>query len=957
MSGTGESAFRRVRALFEEALDLPAGERAALLEARCAGDEALRAEVDGLLAAHGRGETFLTPPSTADVATALGRGLAPVEPGSSVGGFVIRRVLGSGGMGTVYEAEQQNPRRRVALKVMRWGLASAAARERFRYEAEVLARLRHPNIAQVHAAGVERREGGVEWPWLALELVEDATPLLDCPVAHDPDHVARLRLFLAVCEAVHHGHQNGVIHRDLKSGNILVDGDGRPKVIDFGVARAVERDAAATAATQAGEVVGTLQSMSPEQLEGDPGHIDTRTDVYALGVVLYELLTGRPPLELSGLPFSAVLRRVREEAPRPPSQVAPGLPADLDWVVLKALEKERDRRYASVAELADDLRRVLHHEPVLAGPPSALYRARKFVRRHRVGVTAAALLLVTLVVGSVGTGLGLLAAIDAREDAEHQTDLAVAARRAAEQAQAATAVALAETERQRGLAEEAARTSEAVVDLMLDLFQSPDPAIDGRDVKIVDSLSRSDAFIGEALAGQPAVESRLRRTIGSLYYKLGVGEDAVAHLTQAWEQRAALSGPDDPVTLEVRGALGLALVSVGDLDGAEGHLEAVHAAARARFGEGAVETLTPLNNLAFLYQHQGRWAEAEASYRRVLDLETTLWGERDPRTLVTRQNLGALFMGAIPPRLAEADAELTPTLELMRETLHPDHPERLKTLNNMAALRLQQRRYKEAVPLLEESLERRGRLLPPEHRDILIGRGNLAALYFMRGEFDTAMELYEENLAVRREHYPRRDVETIKILGNLASTQHWAGDHAAEAAWLAEIVALDLGAEAENLGQFLPVDRNLVAQLEWGHGDHAEPLIRAMIAGQQRLAPADELPALLWNNRGRLANALELQQRFDEAEALFIALEQELASLPDGEARRPILDREYGTLLTARGRFDEAEQRLLRSWAVLGPRYGVTERGTAVGELVALFEAQGREADAAEWRARLPSTP
>ncbi|MBK8979864.1 MAG: protein kinase [Planctomycetes bacterium] len=413
-----DTSWRRIRELFEHADALPPRARSAFLDSACGDDAALHRELSELLAAADESAGALEPPPTP---------IAPcpalhAAPGTLVGGYRLGHVLAAGGMGIVYEAEQQNPRRRVALKMMTLGFDSPGAARRFRHEAEILGRLRHPHIAQVFEAGVHVDASGYERPWFAMELVEGATDIVgyatQCALAADE----RLRLFTDVCDAVHHGHQRGVVHRDLKPDNLLVDGEGRVKVIDFGVARTTHADVARrTIAERSGDIVGTLRYMSPEQLEGRSDTIDTRTDVHALGVVLYELLTGELPYDLDGKPLFEVARIVRDDAPRRPSTCGRPVVGDLELIVLTAIAKEPERRYASAAALADDVRRYLRREPVAARPPSMVYQLRMLGRRHRLLVGAVIAIAATLVAAAI---LSAGAAVRARRaEAEVRTQL------------------------------------------------------------------------------------------------------------------------------------------------------------------------------------------------------------------------------------------------------------------------------------------------------------------------------------------------------------------------------------------------------------------------------------------------------------------------------------------------------------------------------------------------------
>jgi WD40 repeat protein/predicted Ser/Thr protein kinase len=416
-----EEPIDPVQALFDRAVELPPEERAAFLDAACGGDAAVRAEVESLLAYDdGRnsdaGEERLLkspvvrgtslPPTDGEVAPAAsGAGLP-----QRIGHYRILRCIGEGGMGTVYEAEQDNPRRQVALKVIRAGAVSPGLLKRFSQEAHILGRLHHPGIAQIHEAGTA--EDGR--PFFAMEFIR-GLPLDEYTRLRGLTSPARLEVLARVCDAVQHAHDQGIIHRDLKPGNIVVDETGQPKVLDFGVARVAADVRTTTARTEAGQILGTLGYMSPEQVTGDPTTVDQRSDVFALGVILFELLAGQLPCKLDHLPLPEVARVIREQEPTRLASINPACRGDIDTIVGKALDKDKARRYASAGELAADIRRHLGNEPILARPPSALYRMRKFARRHKALVGGVLAVMAALVVGLIGT---ILFAVEAGRNAQ-----------------------------------------------------------------------------------------------------------------------------------------------------------------------------------------------------------------------------------------------------------------------------------------------------------------------------------------------------------------------------------------------------------------------------------------------------------------------------------------------------------------------------------------------------------
>ncbi len=509
---------QKARSIADAALALEGEMRDLFITSACGENAGLIAEVRALVEA-----------GPEDIASA--QTIAPVaKPPTSFGEthpskiahFTIRRVIGSGGMGTVYEGLQDNPRRKVAIKVMRSGVTSRTAQRRFAFESQVLARLHHQGIAQIYEAGTwDDGSGGV--PWFAMEYIVGSKELNDYANAKNMGTRDRLKLFSKVCDAVSHGHQKGIIHRDLKPGNILVDTNGQPKVIDFGVARATDSDMAVTTLqTDVGQLLGTVQYMSPEQCEADPDLLDTRSDVYSLGVILYELLCDALPYDLESVPVFEAARVIREQAPGRPSTIDRTLRGDVETIVMKALQKDRDHRYQSAHELQRDIQRYLDNEPIEARPPSITYQLKIFAKRNRavfVSITSIAAVLVIATIVSIG--------------------LAISAKQSEAAAEAAREEATASAQRAEALRDEALEsfnmllmTSELTEDLLA--LGAPRNA-QGRTMSVHDIALRATEEITERFSDIPHLEAPARRAIGMLLWEMGDLKNAETQLVRSIE--------------------------------------------------------------------------------------------------------------------------------------------------------------------------------------------------------------------------------------------------------------------------------------------------------------------------------------------------------------------------------------------------------------------------------------
>jgi serine/threonine protein kinase/tetratricopeptide (TPR) repeat protein len=785
------------RSIFLEAIakGSPA-ERAAYLDQACGCDQRLRAEVEALLAAHDRlGSIHPTPPGSG-VVTALDGPSVRERAGTVIGPYKLLQQLGEGGMGVVFLAEQTQPvQRTVAVKIIKPGMDSRQVIARFEAERQALALMDHPNIAKVLDAGTT--DSGL--PYFVMELVK-AVPITSYCDTHHLTLRERLDLFVPVCQAVQHAHQKGIIHRDVKPSNVLIaryDGKPVPKVIDFGVAKATgPRLTERTLFTEFGQVVGTLEYMSPEQAELNQPDIDTRSDIYSLGVLLYELLTGTTPLErkwLDEAPILDVLRSIREEEPPKPStrlstlEELPRIAAnrgleptklsnlvrgELDWIAMKCLEKDRNRRYGTANGLAQDIERYLADEPVEACPPSPGYRLRKTLRRHRGGVLTAVALLGLLVVGVVlSTWQAVLTTraealatnrLHELEGAHQETTRALGT---AKEAKAATELALRESEAAR-------HQAEAVASLLESAFHGLYPPIQqkgGPDLKsqLAARLDEAAAHLDKEYAGELLTRARLRSALGVAKLGLGEASQAVALFEQSLREREEALGTDHPDTLTTRNNLAGAYQVAGRLTEALALYELTWKVRLAQLGPDHKDTLTTQNNLALTYQAAGRIAEALSLHEETLKRREAQLGPDHPHNLSTRNNLAWAYQAA--GRLAEALRLHEETVKQFEARLGPDHSETLRSRNNLAEMYRVSGRATEAVPLHEDILKRRVATLGPDHPDSLTSSNNLALGYYALGRTAEALTLLAKNLKLREARLGPDHPDTLMSRNNLGA--------------------------------------------------------------------------------------------------------------------------------------------------------------------------------------------
>ena len=701
--------------------------------------------------------------------------MTSARPDLEIAGFSILRKIDEGGMGEVFEATQAEPARRVAIKLIKRGMDSKQVVARFESERHTLALMNHPHIAHVYAAGstITGR------PYFVMEYVEGVPITAHC----DRERLGideRIALFLQVCEGVHHAHQKGIIHRDIKASNVLVqveDGRASPKIIDFGLARALSRKSEEVGLTQAGALIGTPAYMSPEQFGLEGTSIDTRTDVYALGVLLFELVVGSRPFDARVLieaGFFAFRRQILEvDAPRPSTrateesaalrrtsalQLGRWLRGDLDWIVGHALEKLPDRRYPSVSEFAADLQRYLDDEPVLASPPGRVYRIRKFVRRHRVGVASALALLVALALGIVGTSLALVRAVSAE------------------------GLASREAERARQESHVARQTA----DFLTGLFAVVDPGeARGNTVTARQILDRGALRIDAELRGEPEVRASLMGTMGVVYSRLGLYQAALPLLRESLTERRRVLGDEDERVAESRNNLGETLRLAAEYDEAERELRAALDVRRRLLGRHPA-VAESLHDLGTVLADRGRLEEAEACLREALEIRRELLG-RHPDVA---ESLNELAFAIYDRRVTEGVEELLrEALELNTELLGT-HPATAASLNNLGTFLYEQGRRDEAIPLMRQSLDMKRALFGGAHPDLATTLNNLAFVLHDSGDLEGAEELYRSAVEQQRALLGDAHPSLGQALNNLAFVLRDRGDYEGARASFFEAVAV-----------------------------------------------------------------------------------------------------------------------------------------------------------------------
>jgi len=812
----------------------------------------------------------------------------PAAAGTIIGPYQLLERIGEGGMGEVWLADQREPvRRRVAIKLIKLGMDTREVVARFESERQALALMSHPAIARVFDAG-STPEGR---PYFVMEYVAGSSITLYCD-RHKLNIGQRLMLFIAVCEAVQHAHQKAIIHRDLKPSNILVtevDGKAVPRIIDFGVAKAMsQRLHATTIHTQVGTPIGTLGYISPEQADSGGEDLDTRSDVYSLGVVLYKLLTGALPFDFDKLAYDEVLRCLREkDAPSPSVRLRTRgedaalaarnrgvdlptllrlLQGDPDAIVLKALERERSRRYASPLDLASDIGRYLRNEPVLAHAPSALYRARKYIRRHGLSVAMVSLLVVL-----------------------------------------AVAFAVAQTIELRHIRRERDR-GDRITEFLTNMFKVPAPSeARGNTVTAREILDRSSDQIERGLDKDLEVRSQLMLVMAKTYENLGLYSRAHSLMEQVVEDRRRTLGANHPKTLEATAQMGWILFREGRDVEAERIIRATIDAQNRVLGPNHPDTLESKDHLARILLRQAHFADAETLERELIAASSRNRGPEDPQTLRFMDGLAVAL--ARESRFSEAEAEYRQLLDRQRRSLGADHPDTLETMHNLATMYLDKGDDDKAETLYRDTLQIDQRVLGPEHPDTANAMTRLAnTIRFDSRRYAEAEDLYRKSLAIELRVVGPDHPYTTRAQEGLANVLMAENRYAEAETLLKQILSTRQRILGSDHTDTLVTQYNLatVYRHEKRYSD-AEKLIRETLETQARVLDSSDPDTFA--SRALLASLLLDQRRPAEAEGpAKQAFDDQLRTW--GPHHRDTQERlgKLGTILVENGRYEEARK-------------------------------------------------
>ena len=848
------------------------------------------------------------------------------EHPTHIGAYRILDVLGEGGMAVVYLAEQREPvKRRVALKIVKLGMDSKQVVARFESERQALAVLDHPNIAKVFDGGIT--DSGR--PYFVMELVH-GIPITDYCDDHRLSTNERVELFAAACSAVQHAHHKGLIHRDLKPSNLLVgvvDGKPQVKIIDFGIAKATGTSFTdKTLFTKIGQLIGTPQYMSPEQADITGLDVDTRTDIYSLGVVLYELLVGVVPVDLTAVGEQAIRVAVRErDAPRPstritelgdtkdeiakarstdPEKLQRQIRGDLDWVVMRAIAKDRTRRYETANALAMECRRFLKHEPVLARPPSAGYLLHRFIRRNRAMVVAGSIALLAVLAGAVAATVGFVQATRAEQAALRE-----------------------------------AETARQVSDFLIELFEVSDPSeARGNSILAREILDRGADRVQTELSSEPEVQAALMNTMGNVYANLGLYDSAQPLLDAALPKSEAAYGRRSTKVARILFGLGELARLRGDFDGAVSHHQEALAIRTELLGEKHLDIAESLHALGVAFYFQSEYEAAEVVELESLAMYVELLGENDERVANVNNSLGSVMHNT--DRYEEAEKRKRDSLKVFRHLFGDIHPNVASVLNDLALVLEDVGRLEEAETTFNESLTIFRRVYPGDHPFIAETQAQLAGLMRAMGDTDRSESLHREAIAMLERTVGNEHMLTLRTKDSFGVLLMSTGRFEEAVPIMTETVALHrtlLGERHVNTGRAL----SNLATLFFLKGDYAqaESYYRESLSIRTERLGDDHADTA--NSKNNLADLLNRLGQYEEAEQLASEAADSYGKVFSPSYWRAAVARNiHGASLTGLGRYEEAELLLTESNDVIGEaRAGSIYHRMAVERTIELYDA------------------
>jgi eukaryotic-like serine/threonine-protein kinase len=919
--------------LFLEVKKYPPPDVSAFLFERCPDDEAVRKKVEEMFLTDLRHGERLETPAMGPLFDVEHASMQP--PPGTINGYEILDVLGRGGMGVVYRARQANPDRLVALKVMRPEIISTRMIERFDLETQLLGRLQHPGIAQIFEAGTI--PDNPPTPFFVMEFVEGIHIL---EFARLQTLTQKLNLFIGICNAVQHAHAKSIIHRDLKPSNILVTKEGRTKILDFGIARTIDSQVqAATLDINVQQIVGTIPYMSPEQIVGDEQSLDTRTDVYSLGVILHEILTGEIPYVLAEKPLTECIRIITDRNPTQPSHYNSECHGDLDRITSKALQKNPETRYPSAAAIADDVCRFLNHEPITARRQSFSYQLTKMAARHRIAVSAIAFAILVTVAGFTLSTIGFVIANGEREKAQSARSLAQTQLVRAESAEA-------DAVRQADIAQ---AVNEFLND---DLLAVAGPQYSDPTVTIREVLDRASRQLDKRFNDQPSVKLELHMTLGRTYSDIGEYDIANAHLEAAAALLQQIPTPDDAVFVRLLRRRSLLLLNTAHYDEALALTDEAIEILETQPDKKTIRLLNARRIRGRILRHLGRFDESGEILESVVSQLTELIGSETVTTQRALRDLAALY--ARRSEHKKATRILRSSKVFWERELGFTHPVVYSIMNSLGHSLTKLGKLDEAETVLNEALNSETRL-GVTHRISLAVRGNLAMLYETQGRYEQAEPLMRELIELRRNMLQVTHPDTITSMNDLA-TLYISKNNNSDAIQLLRDAATAIEESQYDVDHLrLTVYGNLASALTaMGDLEAAEPILQESLdaheaqygSGHTKTLTCQYNLAALQERRGEYNNASDLYER--------TAVGMAKALSPD-HWRVGIIRTGVGRCLYRLDRYTDAESVLLDSYTILENALGRDHPMTRVGVecLVELYERWDRPNDAESWRSRL----